>query len=70
VLDAVTAGACGSNLIAIEKADPRFADLLAQMYDELGARSQTSKTFKRKLGLLISSPTARVVLPLDVPGQG
>jgi len=70
VLDAVSGGRVWINLIAIEKADPRFADLLAQMYDELEGAIPNFKTFKRKLGLLISSPTARVYYHFDVPGQG
>ncbi|MDT7606761.1 MAG: hypothetical protein QOG96_1264, partial [Pseudonocardiales bacterium] len=70
VLDAVRGGRVWINLMAIEKADPRFADLLAQMYDELETIMPDFKTFKRKLGLLISSPTARVYYHFDVPGQG
>jgi hypothetical protein len=70
VLDAVRGGRVWINLIAIEKADPRFAELLNQMYDELEGAMPGFHTFKRKLGLLISSPTARVYYHFDVPGQG
>jgi hypothetical protein len=70
VLDAVRGGRVWINLGAIEKADPRFADLLDQMYGELEGTMPNFKTFKRKLGLLISSPTARVFYHFDVPGQG
>jgi hypothetical protein len=70
VLDAVRGGRVWINLGAIEKADPRFADLLDQMYGELEGTMPDFKTFKRKLGLLISSPTARVFYHFDVPGQG
>jgi hypothetical protein len=69
VLDAVRGGRVWINLMAIEKADPRFADLLDQMYSELEGALPDFKTFKRKLGLLISSPTARVFYHFDVPGQ-
>jgi hypothetical protein len=70
VLEAVRGGRVWINLTAIEKADPRFADLLEQMYGELEGAIPNFKTFKRKLGLLISSPTARVFYHFDVPGQG
>jgi len=70
VLEAVRGGRVWINLMAIEKADPRFADLLDQMYGELEGTMPSFKTFKRKLGLLISSPTARVFYHFDVPGQG
>jgi len=58
-----------ANEIAIEKADPRFAELLNQMYEELEGAMPGFRTFKRKLGLLISSPSARVFYHFDVPGQ-
>jgi len=70
VLEAVRGGRVWINLMAIEKADPRFAELLDQMYGELEGTMPNFKTFKRKLGLLISSPTARVFYHFDVPGQG
>jgi len=69
VLDAVRGGRVWINMMAIEKADPRFADLLDQMYGELEGTLPDFKTVKRKLGLLISSPTARVFYHFDVPGQ-
>jgi hypothetical protein len=69
VLDAVRGGRVWINMIAVEKADPRFAELLDQMYAELEATMPNFKTFKRKMCLLISSPTARVFYHFDVPGQ-
>ena len=69
VLDAVRGGRVWINAIAVEKADPRFAELLEQMYRELGDTMPDFKTFKRKMCLLISSPTARVFYHFDVPGQ-
>ena len=69
VLEAVRGGRVWINLLAIENADPRYARLLSQMYGELEAALPNFRTFKRKLGLLISSPTARVFYHFDVPGQ-
>lgn len=69
VLEAVRGGRVWINLQAIEQVDPRFKDLLDQMYGELEGTLPDFKTFKRKLGMLISSPTARVFYHFDVPGQ-
>jgi hypothetical protein len=69
VLDAVRGGRVWINLMAIDEADPRFAELLEQMYAELEGTMPDFKTFKRKMCLLISSPTARVFYHFDVPGQ-
>jgi hypothetical protein len=69
VLEAIRGGRVWINMMAIEEADPRFADLLDQMYGELEAALPGFHTFKRKLGLLISSPSARVFYHFDVPGQ-
>src|SRR5258708_5958021 len=56
VLEAVRGGRIWINMMAIEKVDPRFAEVLEGMYAELEAAAPDFKTFKRKLGLLISSP--------------
>jgi hypothetical protein len=69
VLDAVRNGRLWINMMAIEKVDPRFSELLEQMYGELEATMPDFATFKRKLGLLISSPRAKVFYHFDVPGQ-
>jgi hypothetical protein len=70
VLEAVRGGRIWINMMAIEKVDPRFAEVLEGMYAELEAAVPDFKTFKRKLGLLISSPGAKVFYHFDVPGQG
>jgi hypothetical protein len=70
VLEAVRGGRIWINMMAIEKVDPRFAEVLEGMYAEIEAVVPDFKTFKRKLGLLISSPGAKVFYHFDVPGQG
>ena len=70
VLEAVRGGRLWINMMAIEKVDPRFGELLEQMYVELETAMPDFCTFKRKLGLLISSPGAKVFYHFDVPGQG
>lgn len=69
VLDAIRGGRIWLNMMAIEKVDPRFSELLEQMYSELEGALPDFRTFKRKLGLLISSPGAKVFYHFDVPGQ-
>lgn len=70
VLEAVRGGRIWINMMAIDKVDPRFDELLEQMYVELQGAVPGFRTFKRKLGLLISSPGAKVFYHFDVPGQG
>jgi hypothetical protein len=70
VLEAVRRGRLWINMMAVENVDPRFAEVLDAMYAELEAAMPGFKTFKRKLGLLISSPNAQVFYHFDVPGQG
>jgi len=41
--------------------------LCSEMFDELDARTPGLKTFKRDVGVLISSPNARVFYHLDIP---
>jgi hypothetical protein len=70
VLEAVGRGRLWINMMGIDKVDPRFSDVLDAMYQELEDAIPGFKTFKRKLGLLISSPGAKVFYHFDVPGQG
>jgi hypothetical protein len=70
VLEAVKRGRIWINMNAIQEVDPRFAEMLEAMYDELHGYLPGFSSFKQKLGLLISSPGARVYYHADVPGQG
>src|SRR6478752_3913490 len=69
VLAAARRGRIWINMMAIDKVDPRFGALLEQMYAELEGAVPDFTTFKRKLGLLISSPGAKVFYHFDVAGQ-
>lgn len=69
VLEAVRRGRLWINMMGMEQADPRFRRLLDQMFGELEAVLPDFATFKRKMCLLISSPTARVFYHLDRQGQ-
>jgi hypothetical protein len=70
LLAAVKAGRLWINVMAIDQSSPRFARLLDQLYGELQAAMPGFKTFRRKMGLLISSPKAQVFYHCDIPGQG
>jgi len=70
VLEAVRNGRIWINLMGIDRVDARFGELLGRMYAELHEAVPGFATFKRQLGLLISSPNAKVFYHFDVPGQG
>jgi hypothetical protein len=70
LLAAVHAGRIWIHLSGINEIDPRFSALLARAYDELHAAIPGFRTFKQRLGLLVSSPGAQVFYHVDKPGQG
>lgn len=70
LLDAVRTGRIWINMFAMHQADQRFGEILDAMYGELEGHLPGFRTFRRKLGLLISSPKAQVFYHADVPGQG
>jgi cupin-like protein len=69
VLEAVRRGRLWINMMAVEEVDPNFRVLLDEIYGELESAVPYFSTFKRKIGLLISSPDAQVFYHFDVPGQ-
>jgi hypothetical protein len=69
IVEMVKSGRLWINITQIEKLDGRFAQLLEQLFSELQGFMPGFSTFKRSVGLLISSPTAQVFYHADVPGQ-
>ncbi|MCC2113677.1 MAG: hypothetical protein KDJ16_16700, partial [Hyphomicrobiales bacterium] len=70
VLDAVKSGRFWINLRSVDKVDRRYKDLLTAMFEEIGANVPgLGATYRKKLGILISSPNAQVFYHADVPGQ-
>ena len=69
VLDAVRAGRIWINMVGIQDYDPRFAELMDQIFADWSADVPEFSTFKRKIGLLISSPGAKVFYHCDPGGQ-
>ena len=69
VLKAVKKGRLWVNLMKLQEADRRYADLLDWIYEDLSARLSGFKPVRRNLGLLISSPHAMVYFHCDLPDQ-
>ncbi|MFK7901686.1 MAG: hypothetical protein AB8B49_02485 [Nitratireductor sp.] len=69
LMKAVKKGDIWINVQFPERNDPRYQDLLDQMYEEFETRVEGLKTYKRGLTLLISSPNMVVPYHADVPGQ-
>jgi hypothetical protein len=49
--------------------DPRYEEMLGDIYRELGERVPGFESYKQKLSILISSPRVQVYYHADVPGQ-
>ena len=69
VIDAISRGRFFMNLRNLPKVDPRYGDLLSQIFDEIEERVPDLRTFTRSIGVLISSPTSRTLYHADLPGQ-
>jgi hypothetical protein len=69
VLEAVRAGRIWINMVGIQDYDPRFAELMEQIFADWARDVPEFRTFRRKIGLLISSPNAQVFYHCDPGGQ-
>ncbi len=67
ILEAVKRGRLWINLRNANAHLPEYAELCDEMFGELDARTPGLKTSKRDVGVLISSPNARVFYHLDIP---
>lgn len=66
LLDAARKGRIWLNLRAVNEHDRDYADLCDEIFADKARFAPHVKTFKRDLGLLISSPNAQVFYHLDV----
>ncbi len=66
ILDAVKTGRIWLNLRAVNDHDPGYAALAVEVFGEVEAMTR-QRTFRRDIGLLISSPEVQVFYHLDVP---
>ncbi|SDU23787.1 cupin-like domain-containing protein [Stappia sp. ES.058] len=70
LFDAVEGGALWVNIGHVGARDARYQALLDDLMDSVEAAVPGFSCFNRQLGILISSPNARVYYHADVPGQG
>ncbi|WP_224392967.1 cupin-like domain-containing protein [Pseudonocardia sp. ICBG1293] len=69
VLEAVRGGRLWINMMGLEEVDRRFADLVARIYAEIEEGVPGLRTSRHRIGVLVSSPGARVHYHTDVPCQ-
>lgn len=67
ILEAVERGMLWVNLRKVNDVDEAYNELCDEMFGEIDARTPGLKTLKRDVGVLISSPNARVFYHLDIP---
>ena len=68
-IDAIEKGRMWMNIRRVMDWAPEYRTLLDEVFDEFEARMPGFKTFKRNLGVLISSPNANVFYHADIQGQ-
>lgn len=66
---AIEKGRMWMNIRRVMDWAPEYRDLLNAIFDEFEARMPGFKTFKRNIGILISSPNAFVPYHADIQGQ-
>jgi len=69
VIEAIKQGRIWLNLRNVGKLVKEYRELLAQIFDEIGAELQGYETYDQTSGILISSPKAQVYYHMDLPGQ-
>lgn len=70
ILGAVREGLLWINVAEAGTFDQRYQDLIDSLLADLAAQVPGLKTFQHRIGILISSPNARVFYHCDIPGQG
>lgn len=69
VLKAISKGRMWINLRRVMEVDPRYDELLGEIFADFEGLVPGLKTFKHNLGILVSSPGAQVYYHADIPGQ-
>lgn len=69
VIDWIAQGSMWLNLRSVKSVDPRYAALLDEAYAEIARRAPGAPMFNTSMGILVSSPNARVHYHCDLPGQ-
>ncbi|WP_424627525.1 hypothetical protein [Bradyrhizobium sp. SYSU BS000235] len=68
-IEAIEKGRMWMNIRRVMDWAPEYNDLLNKIFSEFEARMDGLKTFKRNIGVLISSPNAKVPYHADIQGQ-
>ena len=68
-IKAIEKGRMWMNIRRVMDWAPEYRKLLDDVFDEFEARMPAFKTFKRNIGVLISSPNAKVFYHADIQGQ-
>lgn len=69
IVDLIEKNGIWLNLRNLRQVDPRFDKLAEDIFKELHGRVSGLETFDQTLGMLISSPKAKVYYHADLPGQ-
>ena len=69
VIDAIERGRMWLNLRSLESVDREYGKVLNDIFEEFESYVPGFETFRRKFGVLISSPLVQVFYHADVPGQ-
>ncbi len=68
-LEAVKNGSIWYLLLHPEDVDPRYGDLVGEIYEEMATNVPGFDVFSKKISILVSSPNIKVGYHCDVPGQ-
>ncbi|MEM1287738.1 MAG: hypothetical protein AAGH60_05255 [Pseudomonadota bacterium] len=69
IYEAIADGQLWINMRAVGEVDKRYDGVLDGIFDELKSYMPDFDTFKREMGILVSSPGAQVYYHCDIPGQ-
>lgn len=69
LIKAIQAGGIWANLGRIGERDSRYQKVVDHIMDQIDDEVPGQSSFNRQLGILISSPNARVFYHVDIPGQ-
>ena len=70
ILQAVREGLLWINIAEAGSYDPRYQAIIDTLLAQLAADVPGLETFQHRIGILVSSPNARVFYHCDIPGQG
>jgi hypothetical protein len=69
VIESIERGRMWLNIFNPAEVDDRYKNLLNDMFAEFQSHMPDFNTFKRKMGILVSSPLVQVFYHADIPGQ-